>query len=79
MIGRIDQQAWGAGAQRQYKTVLVATEIVLVSFAVPEEAPVEASLADVSADAEQAAATEPSVPEPAVEPKPRRRRTKRAA
>lgn len=74
MIGRIDQQAWGAGAQRQYKTVLVATEIVLVSFAAPEETPAAAS-----ADAEQAAATEPSVPEPAVEPKPRRRRTKRAA
>ncbi|MBK9715092.1 MAG: single-stranded DNA-binding protein [Kouleothrix sp.] len=59
VIGRIDQQTWGAGAQRQYRTVLVATEIVLVSFAAPEETPAAAS-----ADAEQAAATEPSAPEP---------------
>ena len=74
VVGRIDQQAWGAGEQRQSTTVLVATEIVLVSFAAPEEAPAAAS-----ADAEPAAATEPSAPEPAIEPKPLRRRAKRAA
>ncbi|MBK9715087.1 MAG: single-stranded DNA-binding protein [Kouleothrix sp.] len=65
VIGRIDQQTWGAGAQRQYRTVLVATEIVLVSFAAPEEAPAEAS-----AGAEQAAASEPSAPEPETESAP---------
>ena len=30
IIGRIDQQSWGEGESRQYKTVLVANEIVLV-------------------------------------------------
>ena len=30
IIGRIDQQSWGEGESRQYKTVLVANEIMLV-------------------------------------------------
>ena len=30
LIGRIDQQSWGEGEHRQYKTVLVANEIMLV-------------------------------------------------
>ena len=30
ITGRIDQQSWGEGENRQYKTVLVATEIMLV-------------------------------------------------
>ena len=30
IIGRIDQQSWGEGEHRQYKTVLVANEIMLV-------------------------------------------------
>ena len=58
IIGRIDQQSWGEGAQRQYKTVLVATEIVLVSFAAPEEAPSDA--APVPEEAEPALTAEPT-------------------
>jgi len=30
LIGRIDQQSWGEGENRQYKTVLVANEIMLM-------------------------------------------------
>src|SRR6185369_16380884 len=30
ITGRIDQQSWGEGEHRQYKTVLVANEIKLV-------------------------------------------------
>src|SRR5215208_663046 len=33
IIGRIDQQSWGEGENRQYKTVLVANEIMLVRSA----------------------------------------------
>jgi single-stranded DNA-binding protein len=30
IIGQIDQLCWGKGENRQYKTVLIANEIVLV-------------------------------------------------
>jgi single-strand DNA-binding protein len=73
IVGRIDQQSWGESEQRQYKTVLVATEIVLVGFAAPEEAPT----AEVPESAEIAPAE--VAPEPSPEPKPRRRRAKQAA
>jgi single-strand DNA-binding protein len=73
ILGRIDQQSWGEGAQRQYNTVLVATEIVLVSFAAPEEAP-----SDEAPALEQSEAAPVSEPTPEVEPaaptkRPRRR------
>jgi single-strand DNA-binding protein len=72
VLGRIDQQSWGEGEQRQYKTVLVATEIVLLSNVAPDE--------EEAAEAPEASesAAEPA-PAPAPEPAPKRRRTKRAA
>jgi single-strand DNA-binding protein len=73
IVGRIDQQSWGEGEQRQYKTVLVATEIVLISFAAQEEAPAT----DVPESAETA--PDEAMPEPSPEAKPKRRRAKRAA
>ena len=73
VVGRIDQQSWGEGDQRQYKTVLVANEIVLISFAAPEEA---AAAAEPSSeeDAGSEEAAEPTVPA-----RPKRRRAKPAA
>ena len=77
IIGRIDQQSWGEGAQRQYKTVLVATEIVLVSFAAPEEAASDAAPALEEAEPDPAAEPTPEV-EPAAPVKRPRRRAKPA-
>jgi single-strand DNA-binding protein len=74
LVGRIDQQSWGEGEQRQYKTVLVATEIVLISFAAQEE---EAPVAEVPESAEAAPAE--AARAPAAESRPKRRRAKRAA
>ena len=75
IFGRIDQQSWGDGAQRQYKTVLVAIEIMLVSFAAPEEAPSDAAPAPEVA--EPSLAAEPvSEAEPATPAKRTRRRAK---
>ena len=74
IIGRIDQQSWGKGAQRQYKTVLVATEIVLLSFAAPEEQASDVPPApQASAEPEMAVA-----PALEAEPKRTRRRVKAA-
>src|SRR5215216_1398616 len=56
VVGRIDEQSWGEGEQRQYKTVLIANEIVLISFAAAEEAP---AAAEPSSD-EEGAASEPA-------------------
>jgi single-strand DNA-binding protein len=81
VVGRIDQQSWGEGEQRQYKTVLIANEIVLISFAAPEEA---AAAAEPSSE-EQGVTSEPSASDaaPASEAaapiRPRRRRAKPAA
>lgn len=72
IMGRIDQQSWGEGEQRQYKTVLVATEIVLVSFVAQEEAPA----ADVPESAEPAPAE--AALAPTAEARPKRRRAKHA-
>jgi single-strand DNA-binding protein len=78
VIGRIDQQSWGEGAERQYKTVLVANEIVLISFAAPEE-----QLSDVAPAGEEVESTPDAEPalesEPATPSKRPRRRTKPAA
>jgi single stranded DNA-binding protein len=80
VVGRIDEQSWGEGEQRQYKTVLVANEIVLVSFAAPEEAPVsEPSSEEERAPSEQAASDEAPAAESAAPIRPRRRRAKPAA
>ena len=70
--GRIDQQSWGEGESRQYKTVLVAGEIVLVRSApdTPDEA---ATPAPAAADAAQPA------DDAAPAPMPKRRRAKAAA
>ena len=83
IVGRIDQQSWGEGAQRQYKTVLVASEIVLVSFAAPEEPP--SDVAPVLEEADTAPAAEPApaadvtpVAEPAAPASRPRRRTRPA-
>jgi single-strand DNA-binding protein len=77
IIGRIDQQTWGEGAQRQYKTVLVATEIVLISFAALEEQASDAAPAPEVAEPSPAAAAAP-VAEPAAPTKRPRRRAKAA-
>ena len=69
IVGRIDQQSWGEGAQRQYKTVLVTTEIVLLSYAAPEEQ------ASDAAPAPEVAAPAPEA-EPAAPAKRPRRRAK---
>jgi single-strand DNA-binding protein len=81
VVGRIDEQSWGDGEQRQYKTVLIANELVLISFAAPEEAPAGAEpISD-----EEGAPSEPSASDaaPAAESaapvRPRRRRAKPAA
>ena len=70
ITGRIDQQNWGEGESRQYKTVLVANEIVLVRS--PSDA---ADVAETPAPDEDTAspAAEP------VESMPKRRRAKPAA
>lgn len=73
ITGRIDQQSWGEGDNRQYKTVLVASEIMLLSnrsdaaLAGEEPAPVDEQLAE---EPELAAAAKAE---------PKRRRVKRAA
>src|SRR6476660_6813520 len=72
ITGRIDQQSWGEGESRQYKTVLVANEIMLLSnrsdAALGGE---EATTSDEQADQE---------PEPVTTAKTEpRRRAKRAA
>ena len=69
IVGRIDQQSWGEGAQRQYKTVLVTTEILLLSYAAPEEQ------ASDAAPAPEVAAPAPEA-EPAAPAKRPRRRAK---
>jgi single-strand DNA-binding protein len=81
IAGRIDQQSWGEGEQRQYKIVLVANEILLISFAAPEEAPAgsEPRSDEEGATSEQAASDAAPAAEPAVAVRPRRRRAKPAA
>ena len=85
IIGRIDQQSWGEGTQRQYKTVLVATEIVLISFAAPEEQPNDVAPAgeevESALDADPASETAETAPaaEPAAPSRRPRRRAKPAA
>ena len=72
IIGRIDQQSWGEGEHRQYKTVLVANEIMLV------RSPSDTSdVGEASAPAADNAAQPESDATPA--PTPKRRRTKHAA
>ncbi len=72
IIGRIDQQSWGEGENRQYKTVLVANEIMIVRSPSDTsdvgEAPAPA--ADDTAKAAADAATTSA---------PKRRRMKQAA
>ena len=72
LTGRIDQQSWGEGENRQYKTVLVANEIVLVrspsDMADAGEAP-----APAADDAGQPAADAAPISAP------KRRRMKQAA
>ena len=67
ITGRIDQQSWGEGESRQYKTVLVANEIMLVRSA-PDASDVVAPPAPAADDTAQ--------PDTASAPK---RRTKAAA
>jgi single stranded DNA-binding protein len=74
ITGRIDQQSWGEGESRQYKTVLVASEIVLISSKASQVAP---EAVEPAATDEQAA-EEPNVVE-AAQTEPKRRRAKRAA
>jgi len=72
LIGRIDQQSWGEGENRQYKTVLVANEIMIVRSA-PETSDEAATPAPATDDTTQPdAASAPTTT-------PRRRRTKQAA
>jgi single-strand DNA-binding protein len=81
IVGRIDQQSWGEGEQRQYKTALVASEILLISLAAPEEAP---AATEPSSD-EEGAASEPAAnvvapaSEMAATARPKSRRAKSAA
>ena len=80
VVGRIDQQSWGEGEQRQYKTVLIASEIVLISFAAPEEAAAaEPSCEEQGAASEPSASDEAPAAESAAPARPRRRRAKPAA
>ena len=81
VVGRIDEQSWGEGEQRQYKTVLVANEIMLVSFAAPEEAPAaaEPSSEEAGAASEPSASDAAPASEAAAPIRPRRRRAKPAA
>ncbi len=71
LTGRIDQQSWGEGENRQYKTVLVANEIMIVRSA-PEAADM-ASPTPAADDAAQPAA------DAATTSMPKRRRMKTAA
>ena len=72
ITGRIDQQSWGEGENRQYKTVLVANEIMIVrspsdtSDAGEAPTPVANDTAKAAADAATASV-------------PKRRRMKQAA
>jgi single-strand DNA-binding protein len=68
ITGRIDQQSWGEGESRQYKTVLVANEIMIVCS--PSDAP------DVS---EAPAPAADDTAQPVADSAPKRRRTKAAA
>src|SRR3954447_1799449 len=72
ITARIDQQSWGEGESRQYKTVLIANEIVLVRSPLDAsdvgEAPAPA--ADDTAQPAADAATTPAL---------KRRRAKAAA
>jgi len=72
IIGRIDQQSWGEGESRQYKTVLIANEIVLVR-----------SPSDTSDGGEAPAPAADDTAQPAADaattPAPKRRRAKQAA
>jgi hypothetical protein len=73
VTGRIEQQSWGEGESRQYKTVLVASEIMLLSNRS------DAALAtEEPAPADEQADQEPDVA-PAAKAEPKRRRAKRAA
>ncbi len=80
IVGRIDQQSWGEGEQRQYKTVLIANEIVLISLAAPEEAPAAAEPRsdEGGAVSEEAASNAAPASEAAAAARPRRRRAKPA-
>jgi len=72
VVGRIDQQRWGEGEQRQSNTVLVARAIVLLSNVADEALPPAPDSADepVTAEAEPESASAPAI---------KRRRVKRAA
>src|ERR671932_958422 len=73
VVGRIDEQSWGEGEQRQYKTVLIANEIVLISFAAPEEAAAaEPSSEEQGAASEQPASDAAPAAGPAAPERPRR-------
>src|SRR4030095_630072 len=52
ITGRIDQQSWGEGESRQYKTVLVANEIMIVRSA-PDTSDVAASPTPAADDTAQ--------------------------
>jgi single-strand DNA-binding protein len=72
ITGRIDQQSWGEGEHRQYKTVLVANEILLV------RSPSDTS--DVGeAPAPAADGTAQPAADAATPSAPKRRRMKQAA
>jgi single-strand DNA-binding protein len=68
IVGRIDQQAWGEGQQRQYKTVLVATEIALIGEAA-EAAPAAEEPAPQAEEPDQESSADT-----AARPQPKRRR-----
>ena len=72
IFGRIDQQSWGEGENRQYKTVLVANEIMIVRSPsdTTEVGEAPAPAADDTAKPAADAATPPA---------PKRRRMKQAA
>jgi single-strand DNA-binding protein len=72
ITGRIDQQSWGEGESRQYKTVLVATEILLV-----RNAPDASDVAKPPAPAAEDTAQPDTDTAPA--PTPKRRRAKQVA
>jgi single-strand DNA-binding protein len=81
VVGRIDQQSWGEGGQRQYKTVLVANEIMLISLAAPEEAPAATEPSSDEEGAASAPAANDAAPasEMTAPVRPKRRRAKPAA
>ena len=72
ITGRIDQQSWGEGEHRQYKTVLVANEIMLVRSA-PDASDLGEAPAPAADDTAQPAADAAPVSAP------KRRRVKQAA